>query len=463
MAGLFQQKITRWILKGKRVKPHTPGAKKVTEVSPTWSVSWTDPDTGLERRIPVSKFKSEAIDRLKEIEADLVRRRLGLPGPAPRLDQRPLTEHLEEYCGILKAKGDVLTHVDAVRNHCNWFFQELEWGKLADVKPEGVLELLAAMRADQEAELPEGLEVYTLAEAALALGVKEASVGASIRRQRLVATKNAAGQVLLARDQVDQLLKTKNRGKSASTSNHYLRSIKSFATWCFERDRLPRDPLVSLAAINAALDPRRRRRALSAQEFSKLIDYLEQAPKVRGLAGPDRLALYLVASGTGFRAHECFTLTPESFQVGAPPYGVKLPATASKRRRDDRLPLRADLAELLREYLKGKPAGMPIWPGLWYRKGGDMMRGDLEAAGIPYLERGKVFDFHALRGQLATALAAAGIHPRVAQALLRLSSVGLAMKHYTDAEGLDPAAALERLPPVRGTAAQPAAQPPDPQ
>lgn len=460
MAGMFQSAIVRWVLDGKRVKPNTPGAVQITEVSPMWTATWRDPDTGVERRCPLSKSKSRAIELLQEIEADLVRRRLGLPSPAPPLDGRPLLEHLEEYCGVLAAKGDVPTHVEAVRGHCQTLLVLLKWSRLKDVRPDGVLEALAGMRKDKVAELPPGQEEFTIAEAALALGIKEASVRASYRRKLLKIIPPTEGELKLPRDFVAGLLGKQQRGFSVSTSNHYLRSLKSFAGWLTERGRLPRDPLAQLAALNAKVDPRRRRRSIEGDKFDALIDILDTAPAVHSLAGPDRLALYLVASNTGFRAHECSTLLPESFKVDAPPFTVRLPASISKRRQDDGLPLSQSLAELLRLYLANKPAGRPLWPGKWYRKAAAMLRHDLARAGIPYEEKGKVFDFHALRKQFMTAMAIAGFHPKLAQVLGRLSSINLVMDHYTDADGLNAAGMMDKLPPVRGTSAKPKTDPP---
>ena len=44
------------------------------------------------------------------------------------------------------------------------------------------------------------------------------------------------------------------------------------------------------------------------------------------------------------------------------------------------------MAELLRSYLQGKAPGQPVWGGTWAsdRVAADMLRIDLEAAGIPY-------------------------------------------------------------------------------
>jgi hypothetical protein len=79
-----------------------------------------------------------------------------------------------------------------------------------------------------------------------------------------------------------------------------------------------------------------------------------------------------------------------------------------------------------------------------------MLRIDLESAGIPYQdERGRYFDFHAVRGQFISSLAAGGVHPKVAQVLARHSTITLTMDHYTHLDVLDVAGALDKLPRVR--------------
>ena len=76
-----------------------------------------------------------------------------------------------------------------------------------------------------------------------------------------------------------------------------------------------------------------------------------------------------------------------------------------------------------------------------------MVRLDLAAAGIPYQdEDGRVFDFHAMRGQFISFLAAAGVHPKVAQVLSRHSTITMTMDYYTHLDVLDIGGALERLP-----------------
>src|SRR5262249_30698152 len=105
------------------------------------------------------------------------------------------------------------------------------------------------------------------------------------------------------------------------------------------------------------------------------------------------------------------------------------------------------VAEMMRQYLKGKPRRQPLWPGAWRNDGADLVRHDLAAAGIPYLdEDGRVFDFHAIRGQFISTLAARGVHPKVAQVLARHSTIVLTLDTYTDAKLLDGRGALDLLP-----------------
>ncbi len=79
------------------------------------------------------------------------------------------------------------------------------------------------------------------------------------------------------------------------------------------------------------------------------------------------------------RAGELRSLTPQSFDLSAKLATVAVAAAYSKRRRDDVLPLRGDLADLLRTWLADLPydAGLfPTLPGNTAR----MLRSDLKAA-----------------------------------------------------------------------------------
>jgi hypothetical protein len=64
-------------------------------------------------------------------------------------------------------------------------------------------------------------------------------------------------------------------------------------------------------------------------------------------------------------------------------------------------------------------------------KPADMLRDDLKDAKIDYIVDGKVFDFHSLRHETGTLLAASGVDVKTAQTLMRHSDVNLTMSIYT--------------------------------
>src|SRR5262249_11335911 len=114
---------------------------------------------------------------------------------------------------------------------------------------------------------------------------------------------------------------------------------------------------------------------------------------------------------------------PECFDLGAAVPTVTLPIRADKSRKGKVQPLPAGVADLLRAWLRGKPPGEPVWPGTWAStlKAAEMLRIDLEAAGIPYAAEGPAgplfADFHALRHSYITALGKGGVDLRTAQEL----------------------------------------------
>jgi len=69
----------------------------------------------------------------------------------------------------------------------------------------------------------------------------------------------------------------------------------------------------------------------------------------------------MIAAGTGFRANELRTLTPEAFDLNADPPTITIEAGYSKHRRRDVQPIRADLADVLRGWIEGKPDGQSVF------------------------------------------------------------------------------------------------------
>jgi integrase len=216
--------------------------------------------------------------------------------------------------------------------------------------------------------------------------------------------------------------------------------------------RMGENPFAHLEAGNAQVDRRHDRRELTADELRRLLAAARGSARTfRGLTGADRFCLYAVACGTGFRAGGLASLAPESFDLDAGGPTVTLAARSNKSRKLKVQPLPADVADLLRDYLQGKPAGHPLWGGTWARdgKGADMLRTDLEAAGIPYAVEGPdgplYADFHALRHSYITALGRGGVDLRTAQELAGHSTPTLTAR-YSHRRLYDLAGAVEKLP-----------------
>jgi site-specific recombinase XerC len=231
------------------------------------------------------------------------------------------------------------------------------------------------------------------------------------------------------------------------TSNEYGSALRQFLSWLVDAKRAGCNPLAGFSPLNDATDEKRERRALKPDEFAKLIASTLAGPVYRDeINGTDRAMLYVVAAFTGLRVAELASLTPESFDLDA---GVVVVAAAcSKRRRLDRQPLPPDLVQQLRAWLPGRSG--KLWIGRWSRDAASMLREDLKAAGIPYVDgAGKFLDFHALgRHTFCTNLALANVPPKVAQSLARHSTIALTLDLYSHVHDSDAKAGLAKLPAV---------------
>jgi hypothetical protein len=110
-------------------------------------------------------------------------------------------------------------------------------------------------------------------------------------------------------------------------------------------------------------------------------------------------------------------------------------------------PLPSDVTTALRGYLDSKPVDALVWHGGWHETAADMLRLDLEDAGIPFRDdAGRVADFHALRHSYITLLFQSGVSPKTAQALARHSDINLTMNVYTHTGLFDLGGAVNTLP-----------------
>ena len=74
--------------------------------------------------------------------------------------------------------------------------------------------------------------------------------------------------------------------------------------------------------LNVQLDRRHDRRALSTEEFSRLIEAAESGKPKICIPGPDRAMMYILAAWTGYRKGEIGSLTKRSLKLDESPQTV---------------------------------------------------------------------------------------------------------------------------------------------
>ena len=307
---------------------------------------------------------------------------------------------------------------------------------------------------------------------------------------------------------------------SARTRNRYLQAVRGFCKWCVETERLSVNPLASVPKADENSDRRRQRRALTEAELLNLLqvarlrplaDYGRESVAVeadeseatgkptkraqwtyapltlngmqaavelardrlkdcsefiaeRERLGRERALIYKTLVLTGLRKNELASLTVGQVHLDAPMPFLELDAADEKNRQGSTIPLRADLANDLKEWLSDTPKpptlrlrdrnAMPDSKRPLFTVPAGLVRildRDLKAAGILKRdERGRTIDVHALRHSFGTLLSKGGVAPRTAQAALRHSKIDLTMNLYTDPKLLDVHGALDSLPSLDG-------------
>ena len=278
-------------------------------------------------------------------------------------------------------------------------------------------------------------------------------------------------------------------GMGAGNRNEYRQELVGFGNWCVRTGRLITNPFAKVPKADTKADCRRKRRALTENELTRLLEAAKLRPlldamtvrrgkdKGRPVAklrpetqcrlealGRERALIYKTMVLTGLRKAELASLAVGSLELDqAVPYAV-LNAADEKNRQGSEIPLRDDLARDLKQWLaeklsltqaeaqrqqKPSPSKLPPDTPLFNVPSGlvRILDRDLAAAGIPKRDdRGRTVDVHALRHTFGTHLSKGGVAPRTAQAAMRHSQIDLTMNVYTDPRLLDVVGALDALP-----------------
>lgn len=342
----------------------------------------------------------------KKIEADIALRREGvIDATLDRLaveSRRPTAEHLTDFSTELAARGVTEKHREQTKSHIERLLKKAGITALSELSPYAI----------------------------------QAAIG-----------------------------KLRGENRSVGTCNSALRAIKAFSRWLHHDGRLPADLLASLRTKSVDADRTYTRREFSADELEQLVLTTEKGPAILGMGSVDRAMCYRVAAGSGLRANELRSLTPESFNLNADPPTIIVKAGYSKRRQNDLQPISNGLSELLSPWLEKKSAGSSVFA--LPDKTAKMLHRDLKAARQAWLNEAKteaaksyreksdflkpldsngdVIDFHSFRHGYISSIVNSGASVKVAQELARHSTPVLTIGRYAHARLNDLCGAIESL------------------
>ncbi len=387
--------------------------KKVKRKLSKWYVKYKDAD-GEWQRVPGFTDKGATQELAAKLEREAELGRRGVFDPFEKHRKTPLATHVDDFKEQLRDKGNSAKHV----------------GLIAD-RVEAVIDFCGfAFFSDVSASMVQGF----------------------------------LGDLRL-------------RGRSVETRNHYLSAFKQFCRWLVTDRRAGDSPVAHLKKENSKIDRRHDRRALTDDEFRRLVEAAEAGSVVEAVSGADRAMIYIVAAWTGYRRAELASLTFRSLQLEGENPSVRLNAIDSKNRKGADIPLHPVVVERLRAWLAKRPAtdrNAPLFPlqtdsGKHFRKTAKMMKRDLEAARKAWLkeaendeaelarreasdflaycdEDGLYADFHANRHTFISNLGRAGVPLATAQKLARHSDPKLTANVYTHLGVEEQAAAVRGLP-----------------
>lgn len=351
-----------------------------------WYGTYSD-EHGKRRYVALAVDRKLAQQMLAKLERDVERRKAGVSDRFCYAASILLTQHLEAYQRELESRNGSPGHVSACIMRCRRIIDGCGLKRISDVTPE--------------------------------------VVGRWLKNRR-----------------------DTNKYFGIETSNAYLTAIKCFCRWLWTSGRSVEHHLIGLHKLNAEVDRRHRRRVLSDAELSHLLETTRLSKfigKKNQTTGHDRYCIYLTAALTGLRAGELRSLLRRDVDLERSTISVM--AENTKNGQAAMLPLHPMLASTLREYVETKDLDSKdhLFPKFWRQA--DMLKRDLKAAKVPYADAdGRVFDFHALRGQFATMLARADVSLKKAQALMRHSTPTLTANIYTKLSSIELADAVSRLP-----------------
>ena len=369
----------------RRRKVTRPDGRTVVKQSQKWYTRLTDAD-GVKRTIPLFKDKTASQQRAAQIEKEVELAKAGVVDRYKQHRQRPLSEHLQEFKESLTNKGTTQKQARLAHNRAKAVIDNCKFVYVSDISGSKVQKYLAERRRN----------------------------GLSIR-----------------------------------SSNFYLQAIKQLLNWMVADGRTGENRLAYLKGQNPKKDIRHERRAMTLEEINAVLTVTLAGRKHHNLTGKQRYMLYLLALTTGLRARELASLTWGRLNLSESGPCITVLVAYAKNDKEITLPLRKDVADEFRRWLAEWNLSLndKVFPRFNEKKGADMLRGDLELAGVPYQDEcGRFADFHSFRHSFCTQVIQSGATAKEAQTLARHSTSALTLDVYSHVGLYDERRAVERLP-----------------
>jgi integrase len=212
---------------------------------------------------------------------------------------------------------------------------------------------------------------------------------------------------------------------SATTKNRRLYAVGDFLAWGGSDNRWPKKLVESMSFARLPQTKIRQRRVLQVDDLVRLIDVAENGVAVAGCSGKQRALMYRTLVASGLRFGELTRLRVCDIRDN----GFQCPAHTTKNRKEAWITLPKTLLAEIVAFIDGRRSDSLIFPVTKFNPD-RLLKHDLDQAGIPRKTDRGVFDFHSLRHQCATILAASGAQPKAIQAHMRHGSVKLTLDTY---------------------------------
>ncbi len=260
---------------------------------------------------------------------------------------------------------------------------------------------------------------------------------------------------------------------SGRNRNHFRDAMLRFTEYLVNENYRTTNPFKKIKTVNEAIGRETKRRAFTQDELTKLFEVTlsrplkekqtirrgarkgTQAVKLRPetvtrwtSVGEERYLIYRTLLFTGLRINELRTLTVARIDLTPNQEAIHLEAHNEKNRQGNTIPIRADLAQQLRDWIderEKEPTDRLFSVSGTILK---VLNHDLEEAGIEKInQQGGKLDIHSFRKTLNTLLRVQGTHDATIRRMLRHTDEGMT-DLYTDDNFLPVRQAIDSLPAI---------------